>query len=148
MAQFVGFMGAVVFQKLAAAGTAKRAVTISLVIWTLTLAYIYQFVYDVTQFFVATAIVALVMGGSQALSRSLFAQLVPKGRETEYFSVYEISDKGTSWISPILFGLALQLTGRYRVAILSLVVFFLAGLLMLLRVDVERGQRDVAIAER
>ena len=68
------------------------------------------------------------MGGSQALSRSLFAQLVPKSRETEYFSVYEISDKGTSWISPILFGIALQLTGRYRVAILSLVVFFSGGL--------------------
>ena len=148
MAQFVGFLGAFVFQKLAEAASAKRAVVASLVIWTLTLVYIYQFVYGVVQFFIATAVVALVMGGSQALSRSLFAQLVPRSREAEYFSVYEISDKGTSWISPILFGLALQLTGRYRVAILSLILFFLAGLLVLLRVDVARGQRDVAAAER
>ncbi len=147
MAQFVGFLGAVAFQKLAAAITAKRAVILSLIVWTLTLAYIYQFVYDVTQFFIATAIVSLVMGGSQALSRSLFAQLVPKRREAEYFSIYEISDKGTSWISPILFGLALQFTGKYRVAILSLVLFFLAGLLVLLRVDVARGERDVAVDE-
>ncbi len=143
MAQFVGFFGAVGFQKLAAATGAKRAVVFSLVIWTLVLIYIYLFVYDVVQFFAVTAVVALVMGGSQALSRSLFSQLVPKGREAEYFGVYEISDKGTSWISPFLFGLALQLTGSYRVAILSLVVFFAAGLLVLLKVDVERGQRDV-----
>lgn len=143
MAQFVGFFGAVMFLNLAAAISAKRAVTLSLVIWTLVLAYIYLFVYDVTQFFVVTAIVALVMGGSQALSRSLFAQLVPKGREAEYFSVYEISDKGTSWISPILFGLALQFTGSYRVAILSLVVFFASGLLVLLKVDVAQGVRDL-----
>ena len=82
------------------------------------------------------------MGGSQALSRSLFAQLIPKGREAEYFSVYEISDKGTSWLCPILFGLALQFTGSYRVAILSLLVFFAAGLLVLLKVDMFRGQRE------
>jgi MFS transporter, UMF1 family len=148
MAQFVGFLGAVVFQKLAAWSSAKRAVILSLIVWTLVLAYIYEFVYGVVQFFIVTAVVALVMGGSQALSRSLFSQLVPKGREAEYFSVYEISDKGTSWISPILFGLALQFTGSYRVAILSLVVFFLAGLLVLLRVDVTQGMRDVSIPER
>jgi UMF1 family MFS transporter len=147
MAQFVGFFGAMVFQRLAAAISAKRAVILSLIVWTLVLTYIYKFVYDVVQFFIVTAVVALVMGGSQALSRSLFSQLVPQGREAEYFSVYEISDKGTSWISPILFGLALQFTGSYRVAILSLVVFFVAGLLVLLRVDVVQGQRDVAAPE-
>ena len=144
MAQFVAFFGAVIFQKLAALTGAKRAVTFSLAIWTLVLGYIYVFVYDVVQFFIVTAVVALVMGGSQALSRSLFAQLVPRGREAEYFGIYEISDKGTSWISPILFGVALQVTGSYRVAILSLIVFFAAGLLVLVRVDVERGERDVA----
>ena len=79
------------------------------------------------------------MGGSQALSRSLFAQLTPKGREAEYFSIYEISDKGTSWLCPILFGLALQFTGSYRMAILSLIVFLAAGLILLLKVDMARG---------
>ena len=96
------------------------------------------------QFFVMAAVVALVLGGSQALSRSLFAQLVPKGREAAYYGVYEITDKGTSWICPIVFGLAMQFTKSFRLAILSLVFFFVAGLLVLLKVNVEQGERDVA----
>ena len=142
MAQFLGFFGALGFQKVAAAINAKRAVVASLVIWAAALVYIYLAVYSAVQFFAVTAVVALVMGGSQALSRSLFAQLTPKGREAEYFSIYEISDKGTSWLCPILFGLALQFTGSYRAAILSLIVFLAAGLMVLLKVDMIRGQRE------
>jgi UMF1 family MFS transporter len=93
------------------------------------------------------AIVALVLGGSQALSRSLYAQLVPKGKEAEYYSIYEISDKGTSWICPIMFGLALQFTKSYRLAVLSLIVFFVAGLLILLKVDMKRGEEDIALGD-
>jgi UMF1 family MFS transporter len=144
MVQFVGFFGAVGFNRLAAAISAKRAVLVSLAIWSATLIYIYAAVTTTLQFFIMAAIVAIVMGGSQALSRSLYAQLVPEGREAEYFSLYEISDKGTSWLCPLLFGLALQFTKSYRIAILSLIVFFIAGLLVLLRVDVEQGERDVA----
>ena len=88
-------------------------------------------------------IVGAVMGGSQALSRSLYAQIIPKAREAEYYSVYEVSDKGTSWLCPILFGLTMQFTHSYRLAILSLVVFFIAGMLVLLKVDIARGERDV-----
>jgi UMF1 family MFS transporter len=142
MAQFMGFFGAIGFQKLAAAINAKRAVVVSLVIWVAALIYIYFAVDNVKQFFFITAVVSLVMGGSQALSRSLFAQLTPKGREAEYFSVYEVSDKGTSWLCPILFGLALQFTGSYRKAILSLIVFLAAGLIGLLKVDMARGERE------
>jgi MFS transporter, UMF1 family len=91
------------------------------------------------EFFVMAFIVGIVMGGSQALSRSLFSQLIPKGREAEYFSLYEISDKGTSWISPLVFGLAMEITGNYRVAILSLVIFFVGGILVLMRVNVAKG---------
>jgi UMF1 family MFS transporter len=91
--------------------------------------------------------VAIVMGGSQALSRSLFAQLIPKGKEAEYFSIYEVSDKGTSWISPLVFGLALQVTHSYRQAILSLIIFFIAGLVVLTKVDVKRGALDAQAAE-
>jgi UMF1 family MFS transporter len=92
------------------------------------------------------AIVAVVLGGTQALSRSLFSQMIPKGREAEYFSLYEISDKGTSWLAPLIFALALQFTGSYRIAILSLLVFFIAGLLVLLRVDPKGGALAVAEA--
>lgn len=143
MVQFVAFFGAMGFQWLASMIGAKRSVVISLVIWTAVLIYIYVSVKTAVQFFIMAAIVAIVMGGSQALSRSLFAQLVPKGREAEYFSIYEISDKGTSWLCPVLFGLALQFTRSYRLAILSLIVFFIAGLLVLLKVNIEQGERDV-----
>ncbi len=142
MAQFLGFFGALGFQRIAAAINAKRAVVASLVVWAAALVYIYVAVYSAVQFFAVTAVVALVMGGSQALSRSLFAQLTPKGREAEYFSIYEVSDKGTSWLCPILFGLALQFTGSYRAAILSLLVFLAAGLLVLLKVDMIQGRRE------
>ena len=94
------------------------------------------------------AVVAVIMGGSQALSRSVYSQMIPKGQEAEYFSVYEVSDKGTSWLGPLLFGLALQFTGSYRAAILSLVVFFIAGLLLLLKVNVHEGRRQAADDQR
>jgi UMF1 family MFS transporter len=136
MAQFIGFFGAILFQWLASAIGAKRAVALSLIVWTLLLIDIYLSVRTTAAFFVVIAIGALVMGGSQALSRSLYAQLIPTGREAEYFSVYEISDKGTSWLCPLLFGVALQFTGSYRVALLSLIVFFAAGFLVLLKVEV------------
>ena len=69
--------------------------------------------------------------------------MIPRLKEAEYYSIYEVTDKGTSWLCPLFFGLALQFTKSYRVAILSLIVFFLAGLVVLLKVDVERGEHDV-----
>ena len=148
MVQFVAFFGALSFQRLAAAISAKRAVVVSLVIWTGVLVYIYAALKTTLQFFIMAAIVALVLGGSQALSRSLYAQLIPKLKEAQYYSLYEVSDKGTSWLCPLFFGLALQFTKSYRIAILSLIVFFAAGLLALLKVDVKRGELDVALQEK
>ncbi len=142
MVQFVAFFGSIGFNWVASKTSAKRAVAASLVIWIAVVVYIF-WVTTTVQFFVMAAIVALVLGGSQALSRSLFAQLVPKGREAAYYSVYEITDKGTSWICPIIFGLALQFTKSFRLAILSLLFFFVAGLLVLFKVNVEQGERDV-----
>jgi UMF1 family MFS transporter len=122
---------------------AKRAIAVSLAIWMAVLIYVYASVKTTAQFFLAAAAIALVLGGSQALSRSLYAQLLPKGQEAEYYGVYGISDKGTSWLCPIIFGLALQFTGSYRLAILSLILFFGSGLLVLLGVDVRKGEREV-----
>jgi len=143
----VAFFGAMGFKWLAAGINAKRAVCVSLVIWTAVLVYIYLAVKTTLQFFVMAAAVALVLGGSQALSRSLYAQLIPKLKEAQYFSIYEVSDKGTSWLCPLFFGLALQFTKSYRIAILSLIIFFVAGLLVLVKVDVKRGEQDVALQE-
>jgi UMF1 family MFS transporter len=65
--------------------------------------------------------------------------MIPKGQEAEYFSLYEVSDKGTSWLAPLMFGVALQFTGSYRTAILSLVIFFIAGFALLAKVNVRKA---------
>jgi UMF1 family MFS transporter len=91
------------------------------------------------QFYLLGIVLGLVLGGSQALSRSLFSQLIPAGKEAEYFSFYEMSDRGTSWLGPFLFGLTFQLTGSYRYAIISLVVFFVLGAAILALVPVRRA---------
>ncbi|WP_321471360.1 MFS transporter [uncultured Paludibaculum sp.] len=138
MVQFVAFGGAMLFNLLAKLFTAYRAVVLSLIIWTVLMCGVF-IVKTTGDYFVAAALVAVVMGGSQALSRSLYSLMIPHGKEAEYFSLYEISDKGTSWLAPLLFGLMLQFTGSYQLAILSLVIFFLLGLGILLKVDVKRA---------
>jgi UMF1 family MFS transporter len=143
MVQFVAFAGALLFTQLARWMTAKGAVLLSLVLWTLLMVAMYA-VKTTAHFFIAAALVGLIMGGSQALSRSLFSLMIPKGKEAEYFSLYEISDKGTSWLAPLIFGLTLQFTGSYQLAILSLIVFFAGGLALLARVDVARATEEAA----
>jgi len=139
VAQFVALLGALGFKYVAAWMGNKRAVMMSLVIWCFTLVYVYGWVETAADFYLMSAIVGLVMGGSQALSRSIFSFLIPPGQEAEYFSLYEISDKGTSWLGPMFYGLALQFTGSYRTSIVLLIVFFLIGLALLTKVDVRRG---------
>ena len=142
MVQFVAFFGSFVFDWIAKWIGAKPAVILSLLIWTGVLVSMYVSVRTEKQFFIAAAVVAMVLGGTQALSRSMFSLMIPKGREAEYFGLYEISDKGTSWLCPLLFGLALQFTGSYRLSILSLVTFFLGGLLVLLTVNVRHAAAE------
>jgi UMF1 family MFS transporter len=112
---------------------------ISLVIWTGALVFAYGFLQTSVHFFILAGVIAIVLGGSQALSRSVYSLMIPKGQEAEYFSVYEVSDKGTSWLAPLLFGLAYQFTGSYRLAILSLIIFFAVGLALLSRVNVRKA---------
>jgi len=138
--QLVAFGGALLLGRLAGTFGAKRVILASLVVWTLVVVVAYYLPAGRPLEFFALAIgIGLVLGGTQALSRSLFSQLIPRGKEAEYFGLYEISERGTSWLGTAFFGLALQLTGSYRIAILSLVVFFLAGFVLLARVDVRRA---------
>jgi len=141
MVQFVAFAGSFVFNRVAARTGAKAAVCLALVLWIALMTAMF-FVKTTAHYFIAAAVVALIMGGSQALSRSLYSIMIPRGREAEYYSLYEVSDKGTSWLAPLLFGLTLQFTGSYRFAILSLVVFFVGGLVLLMRVDVARAEAE------
>ncbi len=138
MVQFVAVAGAFGMNEIAKRWTAKRTVELALMVWIVLMLGVF-FVKTTAHFFVAAALVAVIMGGSQALSRSLFSLMIPKGREAEYFSLYEISDKGTSWLAPLLFSLTLQFTGSYQLGILSQVVFFAAGLILLSRVDVRKA---------
>jgi len=93
----------------------------------------------VWQFYLLAAFIGVVLGGSRALFRSLFSHMIPEGQEAEYFSLYKISERGTSWLGPLLFGLTLQLTTSYRSALASLVVFFAVGFVLLVIVDVRRA---------
>jgi UMF1 family MFS transporter len=90
--------------------------------------------------------VATVQGGSQALSRSLVGKLMPKSKSAEFYGFYSVSEKFNTVIGPAVFSLVNQLTGNSRLAIISLIVYFLAGIALLTKVDVERGIK-VAQAE-
>jgi UMF1 family MFS transporter len=127
------------FNFLAGRMGAKKAIMISLVIWSGLLIYAYGFLYTAVQFWILGATLALVLGGSQALSRSLFSQMIPKNKESEYFSLYEISERGTSWLGPVVFALALQLTGTQRISMVMLIIFFVVGLVLLYLTDVKKA---------
>lgn len=143
LVQVLAVAGALALGRLARRYGAKRTILGSLVAWTVTLAAGYFLPAGAPAwFFVLAAGIGLVLGGSQALSRSLFSHLVPPGKEAEYFSAYEISDRGMSWLGPLLFGLTYQLTGSYRDAIISLVGFFVLGFVLLARVPVRRAIAD------
>lgn len=143
LVQVLAVGGALGMGRLARTYGAKRTILGSLVAWTLTLGAGYFLPAGApVWFFVLASAIGLVLGGSQALSRSLFSHLVPRGMEAEYFSAYEMSDRGMSWLGPLLFGLTYQLTGSYRDAIISLVAFFVIGFVLLARVQVRQAVRD------
>ncbi len=143
LVQFVAFLGALLFGRAAERLGARRVVLGGLVLWMLIVSAGYFLpANQITPFLVLAAGIGLVMGGTQALSRSFFSQLVPRGREAEYFSLYQAGERGTSWLGTLLFGLVHQWTDSYRPAIVALVVFFLVGFVLLLRVDALRGIRE------
>ncbi|GGT42835.1 MFS transporter [Streptomyces kurssanovii] len=140
LVQVLAVAGALGMGRLARSYGAKRTILASLAVWTLILAAGYFLpAGEPVWFYCLAAGIGLVLGGSQALSRSLFSHLVPRGKEAEYFSAYEMSDRGLSWLGPLVFGLAYQMSGSYRDAIISLVIFFGVGFVLLARVPVRRA---------
>src|SRR5207248_2486308 len=146
MVQIVAFVGAFLFGWLANRIGAKRAIVLSLVIWTGVVIYAATALTTVTEFWVLSAVVAVVLGGSQALSRSLFSDMIPEGREAEFFSFYELSDRFTSIFGPLIFGIANQITGSLRSGIFSLVILFGVGLVILVFVNVPRAIQEAQAA--
>ncbi|MEJ7705851.1 MAG: MFS transporter [Nocardioidaceae bacterium] len=140
LVQFVAFGGALLFGRLAARVGAKRMITVGLVVWMLvvTIAYLLP-AGQVLPFLTMAVLIGLVLGGTQALSRSFYSQLIPSGREAEYFSLYQACERGTSWLGTLTFGLVHQWTDSYRPAVFALIGFFVVGLALLSRVDASRG---------
>jgi UMF1 family MFS transporter len=142
IAQFIAFIGALVFERIAHYTTTKTAILVSLVIWSLIVIYGYGFLNSITEAYVMSGMIGFVLGGSQALSRSLFSQMIPPGRESAFFGIYAISERGTSWLGPVVFGLVVQLTDSYRPAILALIIFFIVGSVILLMTDTDQAIID------
>ena len=138
LVQFVAAPFAILFGKLSKTLGIKKTITISLLVYTL-IAIIGFFMTKEWHFILLGLVVATVQGGSQALSRSLVGQLMPKSKSAEFFGFYSVSEKFNTVIGPILFSVINQLTGNSRLAIISLVIFFLAGIVLLSKVNIERG---------
>ena len=142
MVQFAAMVGALIFERIAGVVGTKRAIILSLVLWSGVVIYAYGFLHNTTQAWFMAAVIALVLGGSQALSRSLFSRMIPAGREASFFGIYEISERGTSWIGPFIFGVVVGSTGSYRDAILSLIVLFVLGMIILATTNTNQAVHD------
>ncbi|HEX7296018.1 MAG TPA: MFS transporter [Pyrinomonadaceae bacterium] len=147
MVQFVAVAGALIFERLAYLIKTKNAIIVSLVIWAGIVIYAYKFLDSVPEAWVMAAVIAIVLGGSQALSRSLFSRMIPPGKEASFFGLYEVSERGTSWMGPLLFSIVIARTGSYRLALLSLIFFFVVGLIVLSLTDTDRAVREAAQIE-
>ncbi|MDM8528897.1 MFS transporter [Anaerolineales bacterium HSG24] len=139
MIQFVAAIGAMLFNKVAKYLGAKYTIILNLCIWCGVLVYVYGFLYNPSGAWILGFMIGMVLGSSQALSRSLFSQMIPHNKEGAYFSLYEISERGTSWLGPVVFGLGVQMTGSARVAILMIIGFFIFGIVTLYFTDVRRA---------
>lgn len=143
MIQFLAMPATLLTARLAGRWGAKRLILITLIIFIAITVYAAT-MRSAVEFWLLGAAVALVLGGSQALSRSLYAGLVPPPRSAEFFSFFAISSKFASILGPLLFALLVDLTGSNRLAIFSLTAFFIAGLWLLAGVDVARGREQAA----
>ncbi|WP_408009469.1 MFS transporter [Pseudalkalibacillus sp. A8] len=139
--QFVGIPFAFLFGYLAKRLQAKRALYIAL--WAYVLIVLLGYFMETAAHFYALAVmVGFVQGGAQALSRSIFGSMVPDNRHAEFFGFYGISAKFSAIFGPFVFGIVGQLTGSTRLGIVSLMIFFLAGIFILSRVDIEQGKKE------
>jgi len=146
MVQFVGIPFAFLFGWLAKKIGTKTSIYLSLLIYT-GICVMGYFMSQEWQFWALGFAVATVQGGSQALSRSLFGRLVPKSKSAEFFGFFSVSEKFAGIMGPFIFGLVGQLMGNSRLAIISLIIFFMVGAGLLSRVNVEEGVRAAQAEE-
>ena len=144
--QFVGFPFAFLFGSLASRIGAKRAIFLGLLVYA-GISVLGYFMRTATHFMILAMLVATVQGGTQALSRSLFASLVPAHKSGEFFGFYSVFEKFASIFGPLLFAVTIALTDSSRSAILSIILFFVVGAALLARVNVAEGQRAARAAD-
>ena len=140
MIQVVATFGALAFSRLAERIGTKPAIMVSLGLWTGIVGYAY-FIHTALEFFILGMIVGVVLGGSQALSRSFYGSMVPEAASAEFFGFYTVFTKFSSVFGPLLFAVIKQMAGSSRLAILSLVVFFVAGLALLALVNESKARQ-------
>ncbi len=141
--QFVAFGGALFFGRLASRFGAYRSILWGVYAWmVIVVLALFLPEKNVAAFLAVAVAIGIVLGGTQALSRSFFSLLIPRGREGEYFGLYNACERGTSWFGTLLFGVVFQVTGSYRPAIVALIIFFVLGAFFLLRLDPQRGIRE------
>jgi len=143
--QFVAIGGALVIGRLAVRLGAKRVLLGVLVLWCAVLVYGYGFMNDQAEAMVLGVAVALGLGGVSSLARPLFTGMIPEGLEGTFFSLYEICNQGTSWLAPLIFTIVVDVTGSFRQALLSLIVLFVAGLVVLAGTDIGAAEREAAL---
>jgi UMF1 family MFS transporter len=146
MVQFVGIPFAFGFGWLAGRIGAKTSIFIALVVYVV-ISIVAYFMTSAWQFFLLSFLVATVQGGSQALSRSLFASMIPPQKSSEFFGFFGVFEKFAGIVGPALFAITVRLTSSSRNAILSVIVFFVVGAALLWMVDVDEGKRAAAASE-
>lgn len=146
--QFIAFVGGILHGWVARRLGAKKTIMLSLGFWVLiiTAAYFVQAGQQL-QFYALAVGIGLVLGGTNALSRSLFSQLVPRGREAQYFSVYQIGERVGEIAGPAIFAGVAGATGSFRPAIISMVIFFAIGLVLMYFIPIRKAIRAVGNEE-
>jgi MFS transporter, UMF1 family len=142
--QFVAFFGSLLFARIAKSIGAKTALSLSLVIWSGIVLYAY-FITTVVQFMILGGLVGLVLGGSQALSRSMYAAMIPREESAQYFSFFSIMTKMSSIGGPFVFAIVRQLTGSSRLSVLAILFFFLLGLALLSMIRIPEPVREPSL---
>jgi MFS transporter, UMF1 family len=143
MVQFVGIPFAFAFGWLAGRIGAKTSIFVALIVYV-AISIVAYYMTTAWQFFLLSFLVATVQGGSQALSRSLFASMIPPEKSSEFFGFFGVFEKFAGIVGPALFAITVRATGSSRNAILSVIAFFVVGASLLWMVDVEEGKRVAA----
>jgi UMF1 family MFS transporter len=147
MIQFAAVFGAWSFAALTRRIGARTALLLTLVLWCAVVLYGWAWMRTTTEAVGMGVAVGIGLGSNISLSRSIFAQMVPVGREATFFSLYEVAGNGTAWLAPLVFTVVVNATGSFRQALLSLMALFVAGFILLLRTDINEASREARLVD-